>query len=137
MVIEKKVLEAFLKSQHRPSFITKGLQMSTTNNLWKVQGHFLKAWWKVFPAELKMSLSELAELDLTCPASINDSYQTFCKLVQAAAKKSTPRSYYQQYIPQWSEAIKLDQELKSAGNEQKAINKTNELIQLLDQIRSN
>lgn len=100
------------------------------NNKWltKAQWNFLKAQW-IFQTELDTSVSKMAELDLTCPTSINDTYQIFCKLIWVAANKLIPRGYCRQYIPRWwSEAIKLYQKFKSAGDKQ-------EFIQLLDQTR--
>lgn len=69
VVREQKMV--FPKSQHQPSLINMGLQISITNSLQKAQWNFLKVQRDVFQEELKMPRSNLAELDLTCPANIN------------------------------------------------------------------
>lgn len=91
-VREQWVLEVFLKSQHWPLVITIDLWL--LNSFPEIPLGRLQVWWKVFQAELETSVSELVELDLTCQANINDSYQVSCELLEAVTMKSVSRSYW-------------------------------------------
>uniref|UniRef100_H2ZY42 Endonuclease/exonuclease/phosphatase domain-containing protein n=1 Tax=Latimeria chalumnae TaxID=7897 RepID=H2ZY42_LATCH len=114
VVTEHKVHDKFPRSQHQLCLITMGMQIPITSGLQKPWWNFWKARWDFFQSE-------------SDPCGVK---------VLAAAKKSIPWGFHQQFIPGWSsEVTRLYQEFKSTKNKQDASDKSRDLFHLLDQTR--
>ena len=92
---DRRVLEKFPRSQHRPSLITPPRFAMAVPSMPVKQWNFRKAKWSHY-----MSLTNKFAKTLLPPDSLNmdAAYQDFCNTIKKAAKKTIPRGYRNNYI---------------------------------------
>ena len=95
---DRRVLEKFLRSQHRPSLITPPRFAMAVPSMPVKRWNFRKAKWSHY-----IALTNKFAKTLLPPDSLNvdAAYQEFCNTIKKAAKKSIPRGYRNNYIPCW------------------------------------
>ena len=96
---DRRVLEKFPRSQHRPSLITPPRYACPVPSIPVKPWNFLKAKWNHYIAltnRLSRTLSppELPDMD--------HAYRCFCNAISTAAKKCIPRSRRNNRIPCWN-----------------------------------
>ncbi|KAL4141349.1 hypothetical protein QTP88_004004 [Uroleucon formosanum] len=90
----RKVLNDFPRSQHRPVIANIGIQIPITKSIQKPRWNFQKANWEEYRKRLDDNIRWIK------PESIN--YGRFVGMVISTAKKCFPRGYRKDYIPGWS-----------------------------------
>ncbi|XP_076833350.1 uncharacterized protein LOC143478269 [Brachyhypopomus gauderio] len=91
----------FPRSHHRPSLIT------TTSLAQPVQGRAVKRWnfrkanWAGFTEKVSQAAAGLLP---PCFNSLNDTYDSYCKMLLAAARNNIPRGVRKACVPCWDEA---------------------------------
>lgn len=122
--INRKVLSSFPRSQHRPVYISIGIQIPLVKSVPKNRWNFKKANWTSFSKNTD-------EYVRWIPPTV-DNYDRFTRALNTAAGKSIPRGYRTEYIPGWNaESDRLFAEFETAGDMEVA----EELIQSLDDAR--
>ena len=97
--INRRVLDQFPKSQHRPSIIESSAAIKTVPTRPVKRWNFRKADWDSFTDHLNLAANQLPS-----PASDPDSaYSAWCSTILAAAKKSIPRGCRAGLIPTWDD----------------------------------
>ena len=95
---DRRVLEKFPRSQHRPSLITPPrfamAVPSTPVKRWNLR----KAKWSHYIALTNKFAKTLLPPDAL---GVDAAYQDFCNTIKKAAKKTIPRGYRNNYIPCW------------------------------------
>lgn len=105
----RKVYHKFPKSQHRPVFLTIGIQIPTVKSLPAPRWNLKKADWVGFRESIDRNVRWFK------PELRN--YERFIGVIMAAAKKYIPRGYRKDYIPAWSsECDDLWREYKENGD---------------------
>ena len=88
----RHILDMFPRSHHRSSRIT------IPSLVQPVQGNFRKANWAGFTTLVNKAA---AGLPLPCHNNLNDAYNSYCKMLQAATKKTIPHGICKAYVPCW------------------------------------
>ncbi|CAM4635881.1 unnamed protein product [Lepidochelys olivacea] len=70
VVIERKVLDKFPRSQHQPCLITRDMQIPPTSSLQKLQWNFQKAIWDLFQSKLESLVGKDSESDIQKNVSV-------------------------------------------------------------------
>lgn len=105
----RKVYHKFPKSQHRPVFLTVGIQIPTIKSLPASRWNLKKADWNSFRETIDRNVRWFK------PELQN--YDRFIGVIKAAVKKYIPRGYRKDYIPAWSpECEELWREYKENGD---------------------
>ena len=96
--LDKRTLEKFPRSQHRPSLITSPGSVTSVPSERCKRWNFRKPNWKLF----RLITNQLAE-GLRSPDTgyVDEAYQDFCNTIIAAAKRSIPRDRRKNYRPCW------------------------------------
>ena len=95
---DKRVLEKFPRSQHRPSLITPPRFAMAVPSMPVKRWNFLKAKWSHYSALTNKFAKTLLPPDLLY---MDAAHQDFCNIIKKAAKKTIPRGYQNNYIPCW------------------------------------
>lgn len=120
----RKIIDSFPHSQHRPIIIDYGIQIPLVNSVAKARWNFKKANWQQYA-------DKLDEIIHFIPVQIKN-YDRFTKAVKEVAKRTIPRGHRKQYIPGWSdECEELYQEYQLTHSNEKA----DELLQALNDHR--
>ena len=95
---DRRILEKFPRSQHRPSLITPPRLSLPIPGMPVKRWNFRKANWSHY-----ISLTNKLARSLLPPDSMDmdQAYQDFCNAISTAAKKSIPRRRRNNYIPCW------------------------------------
>ena len=96
---DRRVLDKFPRSQHRPSLITPTRFATAVSSMPVKRWNFLKAKWSHYIALTNkfaktLLLPDLLDVDAAC--------QDFCNTIKKVAKKTIPRGYRNNYIPRWN-----------------------------------
>ena len=132
---ERQILAPFPRSQHRPSLITTGTYIKSTNSSNKPRWNFKKANWEGFTTTLE---TELRDFSSTPIDDLDKAYSTICVAFSTAAKANIPRGARKVYIPGWSDqcsALYGTFKESSTSEERKAA--ADDLISQLDTDRKN
>ena len=95
---DRRVLEKFPRSQHRPSLITPPRFTMAVPSMPVKQWNFRKAKWSHYIALTNKFAKTLLPPD---SLDVDVAYQDFCNTIKKAAKKTIPRGYQNNYIPCW------------------------------------
>ena len=95
---DRRVLEKFPRSQHRPSLITPPRFVMAVPSMPVKRWNFRKAKWSHYIALTNKFAKTLLPPDLL---DVDAAYQDFCNIIKKAAKKTIPRGYRNNYIPCW------------------------------------
>ena len=87
---DRRVLEKFPKSQHRPSLITSPRFAMAVPNMPVKRWNFHKAKWSHYIALTNKFAKTLLPPD---SLDVDAAYQDFCNTIKKVAKKSIPRGY--------------------------------------------
>ena len=102
---DRRVLEKFPRSQHRPSLITAPKLGAPVPSRPMKRWNFRKADWNHYSLLTDESATDLLPADST---NVDEAYQDFCNAITSAAKKTIPRGRRRNYTPCWdSECEKL------------------------------
>ena len=95
---DRRVLDKFPRSQHRPSLITPPRFAMAVPSMPVKRWNFHKAKWSHY-----IALTNKLEKTLLLPDSldVDAAYQDFCNTIRKAAKKTIPRGYRNNYISCW------------------------------------
>ena len=96
---DRRVLEKFPRSQHRPSLITPPRFAMAVPRMPVKRWNFRKAKWSHYIALTNKFAKTLLPPDLL---DVNAAYQDFCNTIKKAAKKTMPRGYRNNYLPMQS-----------------------------------
>ena len=101
---DRRVLEKFPRSQHRPLLITPSRFAMSVPSMPVKRWNFRKAKWSHYitltnKCEKILLPSDLLDMDVA--------YQDFCNTIKKAAKKTIPRGYQNNYVPCWDAECKL------------------------------
>ena len=94
----RRVLEKFPRSQHRPSLITPPRFAMPMPSIPVKRWNFRKAKWSHYIALTNKFAKTLLPPD---SLDVDAAYQDFCNTIKKAAKKTIPRGYRNNYIPCW------------------------------------
>ena len=97
-LLDRRVLEKFPRSQHRPSLITPSRFAMTVPSMPVKRWNFYKAKWSHYIALTNKFVKTLLPPD---SLDVNAAYQDFFNTIKKAAKKTIPRRYQNNYIPCW------------------------------------
>lgn len=104
----RKVLNDFPRSQHRPVMVNIGIQILITKSIQKPRWNFQKANWEEYRNRL--------DDDIRWIKSVSTNYDRFVGMVISTAKKCIPRGVRKDFIPGWSkESDDLYQEYKATN----------------------
>ena len=92
----RRVLDCFLRSQHRPSLITTLSLVQPTSRKPVHRWNFHKANWSKFEREVKVTAGTLP---VPSADNIDEAYEAYCKMLLDAAKKHIPRECRANHIP--------------------------------------
>ena len=95
---DRRVLEKFPRSQHRPSLITPPRFAMAVPSMPVKRWNFRKANWSHYIALTNKFAKTLLPPD---SLDVDAAYQDFCNIIKKAAKKTIPRGYPNNYIPCW------------------------------------
>ena len=95
---DRRVLEKFPRSQHRPSLITPPRFAMAVPSMPVKRWNFRKAKWSHYIALTNKFAKTLLPPD---SLDVDAAYQDFCNIIKKAAKKTIPRGYRNNYIPCW------------------------------------
>ena len=95
---DRRVLEKFPRSQHRPSLITPPRFALPVPSKSVKRWNFRKANWSHYSALTNKLANGLLAPDAL---DVDQAYQDFCNAITTAAKKSIPRGRRNIYIPCW------------------------------------
>ena len=95
---DRRVLEKFPRSQHRPSLITPPRFAMAVPSMPVKRWNFRKANWSHYIALTNKFAKTLLPPD---SLDVDAAYQDFCNIIKKAAKKTIPRGYRNNYIPSW------------------------------------
>ena len=95
---DRRVLEKFPRSQHRPSLITPPRFAMAMLSMPVKRWNFRKAKWSHYIALTNKFAKTLLPPD---SLDMDAAYQDFCNTIKKAAKKTIPRGYRNNYIPCW------------------------------------
>ena len=95
---DRRVLEKFTRSQHRPSLITPPRFAMAVPSMPVKRWNFRKANWSHYIALTNKFAKTLLPPD---SLDVDAAYQDFCNTIKKAAKKTIPRGYRNNYIPCW------------------------------------
>ena len=95
---DRRVLEKFPRSQHRPSLITPPRFAMAVPSMPVKRWNFRKANWSHYIALTNKFAKTLLPPD---SLDVDAAYQDFCNIIKKAAKKTIPRGYRNNYIPCW------------------------------------
>ena len=95
---DRRVLETFPRSQHRPSLITPPRFAMAVPSIPFKRWNFLKAKWSHYIALTNKFTKTLLPPD---SLDVDAAYRDFCNTIKKAAKKTIPRGYRNNYIPCW------------------------------------
>ena len=110
---ERRVLDRFPCSQHRPSLITTPSLVQSTEGKPVRRWNFRKANWPLFA---KSTNTTADSLPVPCTSNIDEAYKAYCKMLTDAAKKHIPRGVRKNYVPCWDKECEV---LLHAHNEAK------------------
>ena len=130
---EKRVLDRFPRSHHRPSIITVPSLVQPVAGKPVRRWNFRKANWRLFMAETERRTAGLSEPEA---ADVDAAYATYCEVLLRAAKHNIPRGYNKNYIPGWDEECSclLRQHQQVSSREEMDATATT-LLQKLDDTR--
>ena len=97
-LLDRRVLDKFLRSQHRPSLITPPRFAMTVPSMSVKRWNFRKAKWSHYIALTNKFAKTLLPPNLL---DVDAAYQDFCNIIKKTAKKTIPRGYQNNYIPCW------------------------------------
>ena len=92
---QRKVLDNFPRSQHRPATITVGASIPVTRSLPLPRQNFRKAIWELFAPEIEKTVRRI-------PVT-QDNMMSFNKMILHCDKKFLPRGCRGRYILCWSQ----------------------------------
>ena len=95
---DRRVLEKFSRSQHRPSLITPPRFAMAVPSIPVKRWNFRKAKWSHYIALTNKFSKTLLPSD---SLDVDAAYQDSCNTVKKAAKTTIPRGYRNNYIPCW------------------------------------
>ena len=95
---DRRVLEKFPRSQHRPLLITPPRFAMAVPSMPVKQWNFRKAKWTHYIALTNKFAKTLLPPD---SLDVDAAYQDFCNTIKKAAKKTIPCGYRNNYIPCW------------------------------------
>ena len=95
---DRRVLEKFPRSQHRPSLITAPKLVAPIPSAPVKRWNFRKADWNQYCLLTNKSTRELPPPDTT---NVDEAYQDFCNTIISAAKVTIPRGRRTNYTPCW------------------------------------
>ena len=95
---DRRVLDKFPRSQHRPSLITPPRFAMAVPSMPVKRWNFRKAKWSHYIALTNKFAKTLLPPD---SLDVDAAYQDFCNTIKKAAKKTIPRGYRNNYIPCW------------------------------------
>ena len=95
---DRRVLEKFPRSQHRPSLTTPPRFALSVPSMPVKRWNFHKANWSHYIALTNKFAKTLLPPD---SLDVDAAYQDFCNIIKKAAKKTIPRGYRNNYIPCW------------------------------------
>ena len=95
---DRRVLEKFPRSQHRPSLITPTRFAMAVPSMPVKRWNFRKAKWSHYIALTNKFAKTLLPSD---SLDVDAAYQAFCNTIKKAAKKTIPRGYRNNYISCW------------------------------------
>ena len=95
---DRRVLDKFPRSQHRPSLITPPRFAMAVPSMPVKQWNFRKANWSHYIALTYKFANTLLPPD---SLDVDAAYQDFCNTIKKAAKKTIPRGYRNNYISCW------------------------------------
>lgn len=90
----------FPRSHHRPSLITIPSLVQPVQGRDVKRWNFRKANWAGFTEQVN---NTAAGLPHPCPNNLNDAYDSYCKMLLAAAKNNIPRGVRKAYVPCWDD----------------------------------
>ena len=93
---DRRVLDNFPRSQHRPLLITPPRFAMAVASMPVKQWKFCKAKWCLYIALTNKFAKTLLPPD---SLDVDAAYQDFCNTIKKAAKKTIPRGYRNNYIP--------------------------------------
>ena len=100
---DRRVLEKFPRSQHRPSLTTPPRFAMAVPSMPVKRWNFRKAKWSHYIALTNKFAKTLLPPD---SLDVNAAYQEFCNTIKKAAKKTIPCVYQNNYIPCWDAECK-------------------------------
>ena len=95
---DRRVLDKFSRSQHRPSLITPPRFAMPVPSMPIKRWNFRKAKWSHYIALTNKFAKTLLPPD---SLDVDAAYQDFCNTIKKAAKKTIPHGYRNNYIPCW------------------------------------
>ena len=95
---DRRVLDKFPRSQHRPSLITPPRFAMAVPSMPVKQWNLCKAKWSHYIALTNKFAKNLLPPD---SLDVDAAYQDFCNIIKKAAKKTIPRGYQNNYVPCW------------------------------------
>ncbi|KAL4107168.1 hypothetical protein QTP88_017552 [Uroleucon formosanum] len=90
----RKVLNDFPRSQHRPVMANIGIQIPITKSIQKPRWNFQKANWEEY--------RKILDDDIRWKKPVSTNYDRFVGMVISTAKKCVPRGVRKDFIPGWS-----------------------------------
>lgn len=97
-------LDIFPRSHHRPSLITIPSMVQATQGKNVKRWNFRKANWAGFTKQVSEAA---ASLPPPCSNNLNDAYDSYCKMLLAAAKNNIPRGVRKAYVPCWDKECEI------------------------------
>ena len=125
------ILDAFPRSQHRPSLISPENPVEPIHSKPIKRWNFREAKWDQFT-----TLVDLGFDSLPSPTSsdLDHAYSALCSLFIRSAQSAIPRSFRHRYIPTWDEESELHyNDFLQAEPGERAATKTSALTNCLDQ----
>ena len=95
---DRRVLEKFFRSQHRPSLITPPRFAMAVSSMPVKRWNFRKTKWSYYIALTNKFAKTLLPPDTL---DVDVAYQDFCNTIKKAAKKTIPLGYRNNYVPNW------------------------------------
>ena len=96
---DRRVLEKFPRSPHRPLLITPPRFALAVPSMPVKRWNFRKAKWNHYIALTNKFAKTLFPPD---SLDVDAAYQDFCNTIKKAAKKTIPREYRNNYVPCWN-----------------------------------
>ena len=130
---ERRVLERFPRSQHRPSLIKVPSLVQPVAGKPVKRWNFRKANWAAFTAETERRSAGLPE---PTAGDVDAAYAAYCKVLITSAKHNIPRGFCKSYIPGWDRECKqLLEEHQRASNKHDIDKAATALLKKLDEVR--
>ena len=128
---DRRVLEKFPKTQHRPSLILAPKLVAAVPSAPVKRWNFRKADWKLYGR-----LTNHSAKNLTTASNADTAYQDFCSALLTAAKKAIPRGCRKNYTPCWDAECEKLHRIFLAAQPGAATNlAANNLLRRLDEKR--